>query len=124
MVCHGSFDWPGHEEAHVDYMRQQVARDARAGEFPLETPGKRSRGIGSVTGKEASAKMGQPAQFAHCDQLPCVLDHWSPTIVEADPIQNPHSPRRALDLCGFVQISTNRLLARDMFSGRGGSQRD
>jgi len=63
--------------------------------------------------------MGQPSDLCSADQLPRVLDHRRPTIVESDERENAGFASKPLDLGGLARILPDRLLAENVLS-RGG----
>src|ERR1700741_2299552 len=75
----------------------------------LEAPGKRRIGIGSVTRQKPRAEMSDASEFSRLDQLPRVLHHGSPPIVESNKAENLGLSRDAFNFRCLCWIFTDGL---------------
>src|ERR1700739_2453063 len=82
----------------------------------LESPGERRFRIGSITCQKTRAEMSDASKSSPLEQLPRVLHHGCPTIVESNKAENSGPSRDAFDFGCLCRILTDGFFTEDVLA--------
>src|SRR5215470_777926 len=115
-ITHNPLDGAGQHQTHIHHVGHEIAQSTEPGELPLKAPRKHALWVGTVTDKEAAPIVGESAEPPLPDQLPCVLDQWSPSVVVPNKGENTSLAGQPLDLSRLSRVLSYGFLAEDMLA--------